>query len=185
MRGFSVKSLGAAFAAAAMFAITACATPTPYQPLNSSSAGGGYSEFRITSDRYRVSFQGNSLTERDTVERYLLYRAAELTVQQGYDWFALVNRDVERQTDAYQVPRTETYWAWQPVWYQRKDGSWVITQSYQPFWGESWETRIVNNYMATAEVFLGRGGRPANDTAAFDAREVLANLEPTIMRPQA
>ena len=33
-------------------------------------------------DRWKVSFSGNSLTDRNTVETYLLYRAAELTDQQ-------------------------------------------------------------------------------------------------------
>jgi hypothetical protein len=45
-------------------------------------ARAGYSDQQIESNRFRVSFAGNSLTARETVERYLLYRAAELTVQQ-------------------------------------------------------------------------------------------------------
>jgi len=59
--------------------LTACATPTPYQPnIRGQAASGGYSEVRIEPDRFRVNFAGNSLTSRETVEGYLLFRAAEL-----------------------------------------------------------------------------------------------------------
>ena len=72
----------------------ACTTATPYQPnISGQKVQGGYSEQQVEPDRFRVTFSGNSLTSRETVEGYLLYRAAELTVQQGYDWFEIVERD--------------------------------------------------------------------------------------------
>jgi hypothetical protein len=43
------------------------------------SSSRGYSEQQIENNRFRVQFAGNSLTDRKTVETYLLYRAAELT----------------------------------------------------------------------------------------------------------
>src|SRR5690606_20927523 len=48
--------------AVAALALAACATATPYQPLGPGSSGGGYSEQRLESDRYMVSFAGNSVT---------------------------------------------------------------------------------------------------------------------------
>jgi hypothetical protein len=76
--------------------LSACATPTPYAPAAPTrSATNGYSEQRIEPARWRVNFSGNSLTSRETVETYLLYRAAELTLQQGHDWFSVVTRDTE------------------------------------------------------------------------------------------
>ena len=56
---------------------------------------GGYSEQRLAPDRYIVKFHGNELTSRDRVEGYLLYRAAEVTTQNGYDWFTVVDRRTE------------------------------------------------------------------------------------------
>ena len=47
----------------------------------------GFSEQQIEDNRYPVQFAGNCLTDRKTVETYLLYRAAELTRQNGYDHF--------------------------------------------------------------------------------------------------
>ena len=45
--------------------------------------------------------------------------------------------------------------------------------------------RIPDRYEATAEIFMGKGPKPVNDATAFDAREVIANLGPTIVRPTA
>ena len=48
-----------------------------------------------------MTFAGNTVTSRDTVERYLLFRAAELTTQQGYDYFVLAERDTDKKQRTY------------------------------------------------------------------------------------
>lgn len=50
--------------------LSGCATtPTPYQPLvGGQRVSGGYSDIRLSEDRYRVHFAGNSFTSRDRVE---------------------------------------------------------------------------------------------------------------------
>lgn len=186
MKRLSIHALGAICASAAALVLAACGTATPYQPLQSGGASpGGYSEQQITHDRFQVSFQGNTLTDRETVERYLLFRAAELTVQEGYDWFQLAGRNTERQSRNVDVPHTEMYWAWTPNWYyQGKDRGWVVINTYQPFWYDHYETFQTDQYKASAEVYLGHGPKPADDPASFDAREVIQNLAPSIQRPQ-
>ena len=96
-----MKRIALFAAAAAALALAGCETATPYQPLGTGGAfhSGGYTDQQLEANRWTVTFSGNSLTSRQTVERYLLYRAAELTVQQGYDWFTTVDRDTERKTD--------------------------------------------------------------------------------------
>src|SRR5689334_3716661 len=101
------KSAAAAVALILAAGLAACATPTPYQPRAPGSSGassGGYAESRIEGDRWRVSFTGNTLTSRETVESYLLYRAAELTLQQGFDGFTIVDRATDRHTRTYVDP---------------------------------------------------------------------------------
>ena len=95
---------------AALALLGACATATPYQPATPNARG--YSNQQIESNRWMVSFAGNSLTDRQTVETYLLYRAAELTSQNGYDYF----RVVRRATDAglWCATPAKTYPAPQP-----------------------------------------------------------------------
>src|SRR5690606_16005552 len=70
---------------------TACSTPTPYQSAD--KRGNGFSDTKIQSNRFRVSFKGNEKTKRETVENYLLYRAAEITQDQGQDYFVVDDKD--------------------------------------------------------------------------------------------
>ena len=96
-----------AFTAIATAALLAgCATPTPYQPLGAPSGiRGGFSEQQIEQNRFRVTFAGNQFTSRQRVENYLLFRAAELTTQHGFDSFTMVDRDTDRRTTVQTVPR--------------------------------------------------------------------------------
>ena len=100
MRAQFVKRGQAALVFTALLA--ACTTtPTPYQPLG---AEGGYTSQQIENNRFRVSFVGNSLTSRERVENYLLYRAAELTLERGFNCFTTVNRDVQRDVTTRVIP---------------------------------------------------------------------------------
>jgi len=79
---------------AAAATLSACAsTPTLYQPQ--SPKGVGYSEYRIESDRFRVTFRGGPGAPQEQVSDYALLRAAEVTVGAGYDWFRVVDRQMQ------------------------------------------------------------------------------------------
>ena len=174
--------------------VSACATATPYQPnIPGQAVSGGFSEQRLESNRFRVTFAGNSLTSRDTVEAYLLYRAAELTVQQGFDWFTIVERDVERDRRTY-VERDPfyrpwygpSYGYWRPYWRYYGGGfGWRTWDPYwgDPFWADRLDVRTVEKFEATAEIVMRKGPKPADDARAFDARGVMENIGPRVMRP--
>jgi hypothetical protein len=174
--------------------VAACTTATPYQPnIAGQKVSGGYSELRVEDNRYRVTFAGNSLTSRQTVEGYLLYRAAELTVEQGFDWFAIVDRntDVDRRTYVDSDPFFSPWYGpgygyWRPSWRYYGGGyGWRSWDPYwgSPFWGDSIDVRTVTKFEASAEVIMHRGAKPADDPRAFDARAVVTNLGPRIVRP--
>lgn len=184
---------------AGLLAITAglagCTTATPYQPdLRGSQVSGGFSETRVTNDRFRVQFRGNTLTSRDTVERYLLYRAAELTLAQGYDWFEIDDRRTDKTQRTYVDPPMGPrfgygfgYGYWQPSWrYYGAGFGWRSWDPYfgDPFFADRMDIRTVQQFEAGAEIILHRGPTPEGSARAFDARQVKQNLEPTIVRPQ-
>lgn len=77
--------------------LAACATAvgTKYGPAGKSSYG--YSEARIENDRYRINFAGDGATPRQAVEDYALLRAADLALENGFDWFRVVFRDVQSE----------------------------------------------------------------------------------------
>lgn len=177
-------------------ALASCETATPYQPLSPRNAqSGGYTETRIESNRWRVSFRGNSLTSRGTVENYLLYHAAELTLQQGFDWFEMANRATDKQTDTYALPGPYGY-GWQPYWsFYGGAYGWSAWDPYAggpwgPGWGMPWgpswgpDYESVQRYEASAEIVMGHGPKPTNDRRAMDAHEVTANLASHIVRPK-
>src|ERR1700689_3140092 len=69
-----------------------CMQPTPYQP-RLEGQNTGYTDRALTHNRYRVTFTGNTATKRDTVESYLLLRAAEVTRAAGFTSFMFDTRD--------------------------------------------------------------------------------------------
>lgn len=194
----SRRRVAALLAAAALaLGLAGCATTgsTPYQPASSANAvKGGYSETRLAEDRWSVNFAGNRLTSREQVETFLLYRAAELTLQQGYDWFVIVDKDTKRQVER-EVRRDPFYdpWFyrdfsfWRPYWrYYGRGIGWRSWYPYfgDPFWADRMQERTVERFEATAEIRLGRGPMPNGDVRAFDARTVIARLGPQVRPPQ-
>jgi hypothetical protein len=170
--------------------LAGCETATPYQPLKpGSQQSGGYSEFRIEPDRWKVTFRGNSMTSRETVETYLLYRASELTVNQGYDWFETVQRDTDKHTETYADPMGPPGpygWGWRPYWRYYGGGfGWRGWDPYGggPFWADQVDIHTVEKYETSAEILMGHGPKPTDHKRAFDARAVMTNLAPKIVRP--
>jgi len=95
--------------AASALTLVACATATPYQEASEPGGYDGFSQQLIENDRARISFGGNSLTKRETVENYLLYRAAEVAVERGYQTFTLQERDVEQKSRTRVSPGLSGY----------------------------------------------------------------------------
>ncbi len=165
--------------------LAACATATPYGPA-AQGGGYGFSDQQIEQNRFRITFRGNSVTSRETVENALLYRAAELTVQQGYDYFVVVENDTEARTSY----RGTTY----PAFYGRYGYGYPFHHPSYAFpyyaygfgWGYPYDTytREITRYSAVAFVTMHEGSKPAGNAQAFDAREVMANLGPYVFGEQ-
>lgn len=171
-------------AATAALALSACVTATPYGPAGTDSHFG-YAEQRVDADRFRISFAGNSVTSREQVEMALLLRAAEVTAGNGFDWFTTVNRATDRDVryevdpDPFYGDRYSRFWG--PSWRYHRRGGW--SRWGEPFWGSrDFDVREIDRFEASAEIVMGRGPKPAGDANAFDAREVIRNLEPRVTR---
>jgi hypothetical protein len=147
-------------------ALAACGGPTPYQP---SDGYEGFAEQRLEPDRFRVRVAGNNITARETVQNQLLFRAAELTLQNGYDRFVVVSQSIEPHTDYYTVdpfppPFGYRHWRW-------------------PHFPQAYETRAVTRYEAWAEIKLYRQDGPRGPNA-YEARAVLAQLRGAVLAPK-
>ncbi len=200
MSRFSSRTTAIAAVLAGATLLTACVGPTPYRPaMGQGFNRTGFSDQQIESNRFAVSFAGNSYTSRETVERYLLFRAAELTLQTGADHFILAERDVDKQTRTYTTPGIGGgfggggfgwgggFGGWNPSWrYYGRGFGWRSWSPFygDPFWDRSVDVRTVDRYEAMAEIVTGRGPKPATNLRAFDARDVIDRLGPTIRVPE-
>src|SRR5690625_2162173 len=163
--------------------VTACAgtAPTPHRAAER-AGGQGYSEERISEDSYRITVAGNSVPSRARVEDYLLFRAAELTLSEGYDCFLLLERQTDSDTVRYYDswgPMWGPGWAWQPYW----GGYYGSGSRYGTGIGMSFGGGPSGNqtrYMTTALVQLTRGMPSTLRGSIYEARRVMDDLGPRI-----
>jgi hypothetical protein len=180
--------------------VAGCATETTYRPATGSGFyRSGYSDTQIEPNRFRVTFAGNTVTDRDVVERYLLFRAAELTLQNGFDYFVMADRDTDRQARTYSTPGIGGFGPgfggfggglWGPRWgfYGRGFGY----RAWDPFWGDPWgwgggygaDVRTVDRYEASAEIVMFKGTPERGNVRAFNARNVVDTIGPTVKLPK-
>lgn len=149
--------------------LAGCAKPALYQPMRGDDVG--YGEQQLETNRYRVWFAGNSATPRETVADYVLYRCAELTLDKGYDYFVLSDRTTEgepRRGSGISLGIGGFHFG-------GRGGVSMGVGTGIPVGGDA-------KYFGQADAVLMKGKKPANDAAAFDAREIKANLGPGILR---
>lgn len=162
--------------------VVACVTSTPYVPAASGN-GYGFSEQRIENNRYRIMFRGNSSTTRETVENFLLYRAAELTLVNGFDHFIVVEGDTEVKTNY--TTTGDPFFG--PPFFGRSRfyGYGFPYYAYGFGWGRGFDgyTREITRYSAVAFVTMHNGPKPADNSQAFDARDVADNLRSLVLSP--
>jgi len=156
-----------------LLGLAACASsPTPYR---SATDGFGYREQQLESNRYRVSFAGNAATALDTVRDYALFRAAELTVATGHDYFKVVDQSTDTRSSGVGGPRIGVGVG------SGGSGSGLGVGLSSILGGGG----FADDYTVTMDVLMFAGERPAADEDAYDAREVLRRLQPTIVQPSA
>jgi hypothetical protein len=178
--------------AVALLLLGGCATSTPY--ASNAEKTYGYGDQQIEDNRWMVSFSGNSLTDRQTVETYLLYRAAELTSQAGFDYFRVVQRDTDSESRFLSTGRhfSPYYSGFYPSYgffghhgFHRPHHFGGFGHGRYGYGFGASDLREITRYEANAEIIMGRGQKPPDDPAYFDADGVLTNLAGKIERPEA
>jgi hypothetical protein len=145
-------------AAAAGLAAACASTPaTPYQAASAKNPYG-YAEQQLENNRMRLTFNGNSETDLATVKKYVLFRAAETTLQRGYDYFVFVDRGFETTAE------------------------FRVSGPVRPRFGGGELEQSGASYEAMADVTMFKGRRPQLLPNAYDAHEVMANLDGGIQR---
>lgn len=145
--------------------LTACASATLYHPLG--EEGFGYDSTQIEDRRFRVTFVGNEETSIERVRNYLLFRAAEITLAHGADYFVISARGATQNVNA---TTTFTGGLGYPFGIGFGFGGVAITNR-------------TDQYRAYAVITIYEGKEPIDAAMAFDATEVIENLEAQVERP--
>ena len=88
-----------------LFAIALVGCSTPYE---SNGWLGGYTDTQLAPDVFRVTFSGNAYTSGEKAQDYALLRAAELTLQSGHAFFAIVNENNATTASSLTTPAQTT-----------------------------------------------------------------------------
>ncbi|AZU03662.1 hypothetical protein X907_1124 [Glycocaulis alkaliphilus] len=153
----------AAIGSAALFA---CApTQTTYGPATGAAGQAiGFDSLRITDNRWRVSFTAGADVSTAGAERLALRRAAELTLENGYDWFEIVDRRVESTTGR------------NPVRVGGSAGTSVGSRGYRASGvglGVSFSPGQEGRTLVSLEIIARHGATP-DAPNAYDARSLMA-----------
>jgi hypothetical protein len=148
-------------------ALAACATPTVFAPMTR-PGGTGYSETRIQSDRYRITFRGGSDADQNRVDELALLRAAQVTLDAGCDWFSIVSRYGEAQP-----PRgpTLSVGGGTASWGRHSGSSFGMGVGGIPLGGGP----ILDE---TIEIVLSKGTPPRGAPNAYDAHDIVRSIRP-------
>lgn len=154
--------------------LLACATATPYtRAVNEKD--DGFRDQKIEGARYRVSFSGNESTSKETAELYVLYRSAELTLANGFDYFIMTEPDKESET-RYMGTGTGLY------------GGTRFGRGRMGFGGIGIGFGGSGNpnrkYDVSSYITMHKGAAPKDNPKAFVAAEVKESLEARIVRPK-
>lgn len=146
--------------------LAGCASGPVYRPA-AEPGDYGYRDTMLTTQQYRVSFDGDYGTARETVENFALFRAADLALAHGDDYFRVVSRQTSPITENSQFgPTASIGYGW----------------GY-PFWGTGigYSTNSVSRtrYETVLQIQIGPDV-PDQGPTIYDARQIKQNLSPGV-----
>jgi hypothetical protein len=128
------KTLGLVTIFAIAVSLSGCAgnpISTPYQP-DKGSFRGGYKDIQLSENMYKVSFKGNAYVSQSTAKDYTLLRSAEVCLENGFDYFSVVDSNSSVSHSLYQQagtlntyqpitggPTSVTYEAWRNIIFKK------------------------------------------------------------------
>ena len=160
-----MKKLAAIFVA---LTLSACATPYGKYGLL-----GGFTDARIDDNTFSISVDANGFTTQQTTSIQALYRAAELTIENGFDYFFIADATKNSTSMAMAIPGSSTsnttVNAYGSTAYARTTTTSTPTVFMPVVFPNS--TLIIKSF---------KGTKPQAETNAYDARAVMKYLGPQI-----
>jgi hypothetical protein len=122
---------------------------------------------------------GHTFTSSSDIEKYLAYRAARHTIEQGGDWFTL-NEDRAKGETAEPAPARDPEGPrysfrmkyFRPVWRYKTNGSPAWTR-WSPFAGTpfiSTDPKTISDFELSADIVVRKAPMDDADPLGFEAR---------------
>lgn len=159
-----------------VLSLAACASQSAYRPAEGADDYGYYSH-ALGNDRYVVGYNGNSTMSENLVKDYALFHAAELTKEQGRNWFRVVEREsrsVEKPGPGAGITRHDTKYV-----VQQRCGLLGCSSSVRPVMQTTFGVDAANGrtvWSSRLEIVMGTGPKPADGGNYYDADPLLRTL---------
>jgi hypothetical protein len=176
---------GGSFAAEPTSAPAAPATaakPTENPPMVPPAAPGVFTMQKKGANGFHLVVTAHQFTSRSDIEKYLAYRAADLTLQQHGTWFSFV--EARSKASTVPVPKRDPTALrysfrmeyWRPVWRYKLAGD-PAWKSWSPFTGIAFfadgkDPKTITDYEVSAEIAIHKNQMDDADPLGFEAGAV-------------
>jgi hypothetical protein len=148
--------------------LSGCATP-----YGKYGIAGGYTDTRVDENTFSIHVQANGFTDQQTASMHAMYRAAEITVENGFDFFVIVSNAAGARSGTVAIPG-QTY------------SNTNVNVYGNTAYARTTTTTAPTVYMpmtlpnSTLMIKSFKGEKPAGDPNVYDARSVMKFLGPNI-----
>ena len=153
--------------------MTSCSIPFMEDQDYGGFMSGGYSNRRINGNTYAVSFSANRYTDPRIIRSYLLYRAAELTMQNGFQYFVVSSSNFNCEDISFVMKTINGSSATPPRLYNTYPTQYQL-KSYEYSSVPSWFTNKKSNVSAVIVMFQHQP--PSGLGYTYNANQVIARL---------
>lgn len=168
--------------------------PAESPPVVAPAKPGVYSETKQNATRYRLTVKGHAFTSRDATERYLLYRAAELTLARHFQWFTIAESRRKGDTapllkpDPTGLRYSFRLSSWRPVWRYRLAGS-SAWSGWSPFanaafFADGKDPKAITDFEVSADIVMNPGTMDDSNPLAFEPGAVSDFLVNQVSPPE-
>ena len=151
-------------------------------PMVPPAAPGVFSMQKKGANGFHLTVTAHKFTSRSDVEKYLAWRAAELTMQQHGSWFTFTENRGKDST--VPVPKRDPAGLrysfrmenWRPAWRYKLAGD-AAWKSWSPFTGAAFfadgkDPKTITDYEVSADIVVRKGQMDDADPLGFEAGAV-------------
>jgi hypothetical protein len=170
--------LGIALGIAVCFSLAASAADEKAPPMVPPAGPGVFTVKALGPGTFKLTVAGHTFTSRGEIEKYLAYRAAQQTIEQGGRWFTFKEERAKGETvvpvpvrDPEGLRYSFRMKYFRPVWRYKVNGAAAWTR-WSPFSGEAFpsaDPKTITDFEVSADIVVRKGPMDDADPLAYEA----------------